>query len=305
MEELADLRQRQRLATLRKEVKEERRNLAALEGSTTGSTFLPTHTERATDRPRSETVSEEEEPPPKRQRRDDDDEGKRKLVDPKEYWGKSLKEYTEFIRTCERNFNTRPRSYRKHRYRVLYAASWLRSDPANDWNLQEEKVGLDNVTWEGFKSALMESLKPEALRKAEYYRKHRQAIQGKHQSAQQFVAHLKILEQHLEPFSEVQRAYNFLNRLRLELKMKINERAENFETRNDVLVIATLIEAALKEDETPREAKATVVSCPRGTVTGNSGLVMGEPCLEIHQTEARVRDTSMARILRRRIASDN
>ena len=106
LEELADLRRRQRLAALRKEVEEERRNLAALEGPSTGSTLLPTPTERATGRPRSETVGGEEEPPPKRQRRDDDNEEKRKLVDLKESWGKSLKEYTEFIRTCKRNFNT-------------------------------------------------------------------------------------------------------------------------------------------------------------------------------------------------------
>ena len=85
LEELADLRQRQRLATLRKEVEKERKNLAALEGPSTGSTLLPTSTERATGRPRSETVGGEEEPPQKRQRRDDDDEVKRKLVDPKEY----------------------------------------------------------------------------------------------------------------------------------------------------------------------------------------------------------------------------
>ena len=102
----------------------------------------------------------------------------------------------------------------------------------------------------------MESLKPEALRKAKYYRKHRQAVQGKYQLAQQFTAHLETLEQHLEPFSEVPRAYDVLNRLLPELRKKINERAEKFETKNDVLAIATLIEAALKENETPREAKA-------------------------------------------------
>ena len=66
LEELADLRRRQRLAALRKEVEEERRNLAALEGPSTGSTLPPTPTERATGRPRSETVGREEEPPLKR-----------------------------------------------------------------------------------------------------------------------------------------------------------------------------------------------------------------------------------------------
>ena len=47
------------------------------------------------------------------------------------------------------------------------------------------------------------------------------------------------------------------------------------------------------------------VSCSRGTALGNGGSVSGDSCLEIHQIEARVLDTSMARILRRRIASGN
>ena len=41
----------------------------------------------------------------------------------------------------------------------------------------------------------------------------------------------------MEPFTEVQRAYDFLIGLRSELRKKINERAEKFETRNDILAI--------------------------------------------------------------------
>ena len=85
LEKIADLQRKRRIAALRRQVEEERRKLEALEGPSTGSTLLPTPTERATGRARSETVGGEEEPQSKRQQRDDDDEGKRKLVDHKEY----------------------------------------------------------------------------------------------------------------------------------------------------------------------------------------------------------------------------
>ncbi|KAI9881767.1 MAG: hypothetical protein M1823_006522, partial [Watsoniomyces obsoletus] len=123
-QELEEVRRQRRIAALRKTLEEERRALAAGEVPPAGE-VLPER-RPAEPRPRSDTLKIAI--PTAKRSWTMADESKLRVVDPEPYRGRTQREFTDFIRRCERVFAIREVTYAADREKILLATSYLQGE---------------------------------------------------------------------------------------------------------------------------------------------------------------------------------
>jgi predicted DNA-binding protein YlxM (UPF0122 family) len=169
-------------------------------------------------------------------------------MNPEPYYGKSPKERREYIRTCERVFDYSPREYSTDRRKIVWAATFLKEDPAENWDRlrRQHPEKLDLMKWKDYIDFLDNLLLQPDARRMQRSKKYEEAKQGPRQSILLFVNYLEELESNLDLFSEVQLRDNLFNKIRPELQRKLVETgmATRQNTRQELISAISLMDSS-------------------------------------------------------------
>ena len=122
-------------------------------------------------------------------------------------------QYQSFIRACEHVFRTRPITYRKDFDKVLYGIGALEGTPSTTWHHHEEKFGKLHMTWDMFKTFLLDDLFPPEIRPCDVYKKYRVAKQQSGQNVHRLIRYLEEFEAQIVSVTEDQQMSTILSAL--------------------------------------------------------------------------------------------
>jgi hypothetical protein len=187
-------------------------------------------------------------------------------MNPDPYEGKNTQERIEYTQACERVFDYSPIEYAKDRSKIVWAATFLRKEPAKNWHRLRENQPekLETLTWKGYILFLDNLLLQPDARRLLVSKKYEGARQGPKQSILSFVNYLEELEAELEPFTETQKRDNLFNKIRPELQRKLVDGglATRQNTREDLITSISLMDSSIldkseyskeKEDHSKKE----------------------------------------------------
>ena len=256
---LADLQRTERMALLRRKVVEwEAREAAGFPegqaepprvvGEAPAPSIEPTaSTSSASNRrPRVDDNSDDEsadEAPPSHKRRQYDIN--LHIPDPARYAGRSYREYTAYIRSCEQRFEARPYEFGTDKARALYVKAWSEGE-AQD-SLYRRLEGADTTpTWEELKMFLRGLVSPVAQRLQDAARAYHGAKQRKDQTINSFITYVEGLEETMPAISDINRVTHLKQALRDEIVLEILAGSDQPITRKQ------LIEAAQRAEQVHR-----------------------------------------------------
>lgn len=159
------------------------------------------------------------------------------------YKGKTVREHTEFVTSCELSFRLEPSLNKSDELRCNLAATWLEGEPRDAWLRHEKEPGFQR-TWKGFKKFLLDLVEDPVNRGISTAIKYEEARQRPGQSAQTFATYLEMLEGELTAYSEEHRVQHFLAKLQPELRSKVITYPEIPQTRSALVALASRIEQA-------------------------------------------------------------
>jgi hypothetical protein len=171
--------------------------------------------------------------------------GSIRLATPETYYGKSLKEHTNFMWQCDVNFRRDPRQFSDDASKVLYAMQYLRAEPRDRWRAQEATFGRDQATWQEFSDFLLDLIQNPVNRLLTQAQRYSDARQKPNQSVHSYVTYVENLEDELEPYSEDQRRLHLLTTLRPELRTAITSHQNIPESRAGLIALAARLEENL------------------------------------------------------------
>lgn len=173
--------------------------------------------------------------------------GRMKLKEPEPFRGKTLKEARDFIRTLELVFALSGQAYSMEREKVLYGVMFLAGEPRETWHHSHCIGDLEKHTWENFKQFIYDAVEDPVNRMLSVIVAYNDARQGENQTAQAFAAELATLEEQLTSYTPEQRTRHLLAKLRPKLRSDIITYHAMPATREDLISLATRIEAANKQ----------------------------------------------------------
>src|SRR5438045_7296740 len=98
--------------------------------------------------------------------------------DPAMYEGKTVKEHTDWIYSCELVFRLKPFTYQKDSHHVLWAMTFLKGKLLEQWKHYEKNHGADVTSWSSFTSILLDWVQTAANRSLTAGEKYRKAEHG-------------------------------------------------------------------------------------------------------------------------------
>ena len=161
---------------------------------------------------------------PRRRQRDDPESPKphipklrpQKL---KEYFGKTVREHREWTRDAQTAFRQAEAYFPNEGSKILFAMGFLRGDPKEMWHNYEETHPVHTLTWDDFKTFLLNRIENPVNRGLEAVQRYEDAHQLQSQTVQQFNAYLKGVKAQLSsPYTEPQRVAQFFAKIRPELQ---------------------------------------------------------------------------------------
>ena len=169
-------------------------------------------------------------------------------MNPEPYKGKTSQERIEYIQACERVFDYSPIEYATDRSKIVWAATFLRKEPAKNWHRlrKNQPDELETLTWKKYIQFLDNLLLQPDARRLLISRKYESAQQGPKQSILSFVNYLEELETELEPYTETQKRDNLFNKIRPELQKKLVDGglATRQNTREDLITSISLMDSS-------------------------------------------------------------
>lgn len=165
-----------------------------------------------------------------------------RMKPPPEYRGKNIKEHKEFIRACELVFRESPVFYQRDAAKVLMALPYLKGEPADAYEREEQRLGKDCHTWEEFSKFLLDNVADPVNRMFTIAQQHHDALQGTGQKVTEFVTYLESLEAELDPYTEIQKQQILLTKLRPELRRRITDHQTVPTSRLELTRLATRLE---------------------------------------------------------------
>jgi hypothetical protein len=198
-----------------------------------------------------------------------------RLATPELYYGKSLKDHTNFMWQCDVNFRRDPRQFRDDASKVLYAMQYLRGEPRDRWRAQESTVGRDQATWQEFSDFLLDLIQNPVNRQLNTAQKYADARQKPNQSVHAYVTYIESLEEELEPYSEDQRRLHLLTTLRPELRTTITSHQNIPSTRADLIALAARLEENANASRTQHPGKPMPPrqAAPRSNLNPNPNAI--------------------------------
>lgn len=174
----------------------------------------------------------------------------------KPYSGLNYAHYQSFVRSCEHLFCTRPTTYRRDVHKVLYGIGLLEGTPSTSWYRYEERSGRLDMSWDAFKTFLLDDLCPPEIRLQDAHKKYREAKQRTGQTVHALVRYLEDLEEQMVPVTEDDQISTILRALHSWIEAQVSSRLESPKTKNKVVQLALKIES---------------ISFPRPTGGGGGG----------------------------------
>ena len=165
---------------------------------------------------------------------------------PPEYRGKNIKEHKEFIRACELVFRESPVFYQRDAAKVLMALPYLKGEPADAYEREEQRLGKDCHTWDEFSKFLLDNVADPVNRMFTIAQQHHDALQGTGQKVMEFVTYLESLEAELDPYTETQKQQILLTKLRPELRRLITNHQTVPTSRLELARLATRLQENAK-----------------------------------------------------------
>src|SRR5438045_7317265 len=117
-----------------------------------------------------------------------------KHKDPAMYEGKTVKEHTDWIYSCELVFCLKPFTYQKDSRRVLWVTMFLKGKLLEQWKHYEKNHGTDVTSWSSFTSILLDWVQTAANRSLTTGEKYQKAEQRAGQDVGTFQLYLKSTE---------------------------------------------------------------------------------------------------------------
>lgn len=172
---------------------------------------------------------------------------KSKLTVPivKAHSGLNYASYQSFIRACEHVFRTRPVTYRKDVDKVLYGVGGLEGTPSTTWYRHEEKFGELDITWDTFKTFLLDDLFPPEIRLRDVHKKYPEAKQKQGQNVHGLIRYLEELEAQMVPVTEDHHMSTILGALHPWIEAQVSSRLESPKTKSELVQLALKVESTL------------------------------------------------------------
>lgn len=161
----------------------------------------------------------------------------------KPYFGLDYAHYQSFVRSCEHLFCTRPSTYRRDVHKVLYGIGLLEGTPSTSWYRYEERFGRLDMSWDAFKTFLLDGLCPPEIRLQDALKKYREAKQRTGQTVHALVRYLEDLEEQMVPVAEEDQISTILRALHPWIEAQVSSRLESPKTKNKVVQLAMKIES--------------------------------------------------------------
>ena len=171
------------------------------------------------------------------------EESKLRVPEVKSYSGGSFLELQTFERSCEHVFDVRPTTYRKDVDRVLFGRGGLEGIPMTTWYRREDKLGRLDITWNGFKTFLLDDLLPPEIRLRDVHRKHKEVRQQPGQSVHSLVRYIEELEAQMVELPEELQMTTILHALHPSIEIAISSRLESPKTKKELIQLALKVEA--------------------------------------------------------------
>lgn len=102
--------------------------------------------------------------------------------------------YQSFIRVCEHVFRTRPVTYWKDVDKVFNGIGALEKTPSTIWYCYEEKFGRFDMSWDMFKTLLLDDLFPPEICLRNVHKKYWEVKQWERQNVHGLIKYLEELE---------------------------------------------------------------------------------------------------------------
>lgn len=163
----------------------------------------------------------------------------------KAYSGLNYGQYQSFIRACEHVFRTRPVTYRKNVDKVLYGTGALEGNPSTTGYRHEEKFGRLDMTWDTFKTFLLDDLFPPEIRLHDVHKKYREAKQQSGQNVHGLIRYLEELEAQMVPVTEDHQMSTILGALHPWIESQVSSRLESPKTKSELVQLALKIESTM------------------------------------------------------------
>ena len=133
------------------------------------------------------------------------------------YEGKTVKEHTDWIYSCELVFCLKPFTYQKDSHHVLWATMFLKGKPLEQWKHYKKNHGTDVTLWSSFTSILLDWVQTAANQSLTTGEKYQKVEQRAGQDVRTFAMYLQSIEDLLKPYMEAHQIQHFLSKLRPEV----------------------------------------------------------------------------------------
>jgi hypothetical protein len=192
-----------------------------------------------------------------------------RLATPDLYYGKTLKEHTNFIWQCDVNFRRDPRQFNDDVAKVLYAMQYLRGEPRDRWRARETEQGRDQASWQIFLDFLLDLIQNPVNRQLNTAQRYADARQRVHQSVHTYVTYIESLEDELPPYTEEQRRLHLLTTFRPEIRTALTNHQTIPDTRVDLIALAARLEENMNNQRTTGGEHQTRRDVARGAPVTN------------------------------------
>jgi Zinc knuckle len=163
----------------------------------------------------------------------------RHAPEPKKYEARSVREYEDFVISCENEFGTFPDFFKDGQPRIQYGVRYLGRSCRRAWDTLVE-LGSEPCTWKAFKIFLINQHADESSRRFNAGKEYQEAKMRETQTIQSFVQHLESLETQIETQSEETKYRILLNKLPESIQTKLLSNAAAGVPTNKVDLIATV-----------------------------------------------------------------
>ena len=256
-----ELKQQKQLKKINQEISQLEK-----EGDSNGSTSSSEPDEEVPRRPEEigsmePVISRNPAVKPRRRKRDDPESPephlpKLRSQKLKEYFGKTVREHREWTRDAQTAFRQAEAYFPNEGSKILFAMGSLRGDPKEMWYNYEETHPVHTLTWDDFKTFLLNRIEDPVNRSLEAVQRYEDAHQLQSQTVQQFNAYLEGVEAQLSsPYTEPQRVTQFFAKIRPELQIQITNVGTDLpNTKGALLALASRLEANVRKTN-PNYAK--------------------------------------------------
>lgn len=166
---------------------------------------------------------------------------------PADYYGKNLKEHSNFMWQCEIAFRQDASYFTADATKVLHAMQALRGEPRDRWKAFEDEYGKDRHTFNFFSEFLLNLIQDPVNRQLAAAEKYHAAEQRQGQSVHSFATYIEDLEADLETYTDEQRRLHLLARLRPDLKAALRSMQILPARRTELVSLAARIEDNLRQ----------------------------------------------------------